>query len=116
MKSLKLISSAITMLVCFVTFAQKRIISGTVLDESSIPLPGVNIKAQRSENKVKTDFDGNYIIKVKKNDTLVFSYAGLKTETITTERKTNINLKMVDSVDFQIPVPCYYPIKRILKQ
>ncbi|WP_435262117.1 TonB-dependent receptor plug domain-containing protein [Tenacibaculum sp. nBUS_03] len=71
----------LTLLLAFlvhVTYAQDRVISGTVSDESG-PLPGVTILKKGTTNGTETDFDGNYSLKVKTGDILVFSFVGMKT-------------------------------------
>ena len=74
-------SGFLTLLLAFVvqlTFAQQKTVSGTVLDETNLPLPGVNVIAKGTTNGVQTDFDGNYTIEVSVGETLVFSYVGYK--------------------------------------
>lgn len=71
----------LTLLLAFavqLTFAQQKTVSGTVLDETNLPLPGVNVIAKGTTNGVQTDFDGNYTIEVSVGETLVFSYVGYK--------------------------------------
>ncbi|MEZ0130228.1 carboxypeptidase-like regulatory domain-containing protein [Flavobacterium sp. LBUM151] len=68
MKSLKLISSAITMLICFVTFAQEKTITGTVIEETNVPIPGVSVTVQKSKKTTQTDFDGKYAIEAQTGD------------------------------------------------
>ncbi|WKL50348.1 von Willebrand factor type A domain-containing protein [Flavobacterium pectinovorum] len=96
MKSLKLISSAITMLICFVTFAQEKIITGTVIDETNVPIPGVSITVQKSKKTTQTDFDGKYTIEAQTGDVLIFSYIGLKTQAITVQKSYLINVKLMN--------------------
>ena len=74
-------SGFLTLLLAFVvqlTFAQQKTVSGTVLDDTNLPLPGVNVIAKGTTNGVQTDFDGNYTIEVSVGETLVFSYVGYK--------------------------------------
>ncbi len=65
-------------LVVQISFAQDRTISGTVSDETG-PLPGVTILKKGTTQGTETDFDGNYTIKAKTGDILVFSFVGMKT-------------------------------------
>ncbi|MDE0536975.1 TonB-dependent receptor plug domain-containing protein, partial [Tenacibaculum sp. L6] len=65
-------------LIVQISFAQDRIISGTVSDETG-PLPGVTILKKGTTQGTETDFDGNYSIKAKTGDVLVFSFVGMKT-------------------------------------
>ncbi|MDQ6531489.1 von Willebrand factor type A domain-containing protein [Flavobacterium sp. LHD-85] len=94
MKSLKLISSAIAMLICFVTMAQERTISGIVSDESKQPLPGVTVFNQTSKKNVATDFDGKYTIQAKTGDMLVFSFIGYKNQSQKVQNSNTINIKL----------------------
>ncbi|OSY88506.1 alpha-2-macroglobulin [Tenacibaculum holothuriorum] len=55
-----------------------RIISGVVEDEGG-PLPGVTVLIKGTQFGTETDFDGNYSIKVKDGDILVFSFVGMDT-------------------------------------
>lgn len=96
MKSLKLISSAIAMLVCFVTFAQEKTITGTVTDNANIPLPGVSVIIKKSKKATQTNFDGKYTIQAETGDVVVFSYIGMKTQNITVKNSNVINVKMAD--------------------
>ncbi|WDF62555.1 vWA domain-containing protein [Flavobacterium sp. KACC 22763] len=94
MKSLKLISSAIAMLICFVTMAQERTISGIVSDESNLPLPGVQITIKGTKKNSQTDYNGNYSIQARKGDALVFSYIGMETKTILVKKSDVINVTL----------------------
>ena len=70
-------------LVVQIGFAQEKTVSGTVLDEDGLPLPGVNVIEQGTSNGAQTDFDGNYSISVAPGDVLVFSYVGFQSQNIT---------------------------------
>ena len=64
--------------VCGITFAQEKTITGTVKDETGVPLPGIVVAVKGSTAGVATDFDGNYKIKAKVGDILHFMGVGLK--------------------------------------
>jgi len=75
-------SGILTLLLAFVvqlTFAQEKTVSGTVTDNTGLPLPGVNIIVKNTSNGTQSDFDGNYALQVNVGETLVFSYVGFKT-------------------------------------
>ncbi len=82
-------------LVVQMTFAQEQTVTGTVADESGLPLPGVNIIIKGTSTGVQSDFDGNYSIQAQQGDVLVFSFIGLvKTEqTVGTSRSMNVVMK-----------------------
>ncbi|WP_370476319.1 SusC/RagA family TonB-linked outer membrane protein [Tamlana flava] len=75
--------------------AQEKIVTGTVTDVSSIPLPGVNVIVKASSRGTSTDFDGNYSISVAPGETLTFSYIGFKTTEVTigSDNVYNISLE-----------------------
>jgi TonB-linked SusC/RagA family outer membrane protein len=64
-----------------VTYAQE--LKGVVLDENDIPLAGANLVCTDSKNYAVTDFDGNFTIKVNKDDKITVSYVGYKTVILT---------------------------------
>ncbi len=76
-----------------ISFAQDRTISGTVSDESG-PLPGVTILKKGTTQGTETDFDGNYSIKAKTGDVLVFSFVGMKTTERTVGTSSNLSVKI----------------------
>ncbi|WP_026727970.1 VWA domain-containing protein [Flavobacterium denitrificans] len=94
MKSLKLISSAIAMLICFVTLAQERTITGIVSDKYQQPLPGVSIYIQNTKISATTDFDGKYSIQAKTGDMLVFSFIGYETQKQKVQNSNTINIRL----------------------
>ncbi|NCP52375.1 MAG: TonB-dependent receptor [Flavobacteriales bacterium] len=88
-------SGILTLLLAFVvqlTFAQEKTISGTVSDNSGLPLPGVNILVSGTTNGTQTDFDGKYSIKANVGDVLVYSYIGQVTQKITVGTSQTINV------------------------
>ncbi|MBA6155593.1 SusC/RagA family TonB-linked outer membrane protein [Tenacibaculum sp. S7007] len=80
-------------LVVQMSFAQDRTISGTVSDESG-PLPGVTVLKKGTTQGAETDFDGNYSIKAKTGDVLVYSFVGMKTSVRTVGASNSINVKL----------------------
>lgn len=61
-------------------FAQTKTITGTVLDDNGMPLPGVNILVKGSSAGTQTDFDGNYSIVATSGEILVYSYVGFTSQ------------------------------------
>ena len=92
-------SGILTLLLAFVvqlTFAQEKTISGTVSDESGLPLPGVNIVVKGTTNGTQTDFDGKYTITANTGDILAFTYLGLKAQEVTVGTSNTINVTMLE--------------------
>lgn len=94
MKNVKLISLGLAMLICFVTKAQEKTITGTVSDAAG-PIPGVTIVNKKSKANASTNFDGKYTIQAQKGDQLVFSYIGYKPQTKKVGEQNIINVKLV---------------------
>ena len=69
MKNFKTFSSAIVMLICFVTMAQKQTVYGVVSDSLGV-LPNVVVKVKGQQTQTVTNAAGFYKIKVKKGRVL----------------------------------------------
>ncbi len=63
-------------------------VSGTILDDSSQPLPGVSIVVKGTTTGTTSDFDGNYSIDANQGDTLVFSYVGFDSQEVVVSGST----------------------------
>ncbi len=70
-----LILSLSIILMAFSGFAQKTL-TGTVVDEAGLPLPGATVVEQGTTNGTTTDFDGNFTISVADGSILEVSYIG----------------------------------------
>lgn len=78
--------------------AQNQMISGTVTDETGIPLLGVTVLADNSNEGAITDFDGKYNIPTNESTTLTFSYIGYSEQTVAIGSKTTIDIVMQPDV------------------
>lgn len=74
---------------------QQKTLTGKVVDETGTSLPGVTVIVQGTSIGVVTDIDGNYNLAVP-NDakTLVFSFVGMKTQTVTIGNQTTFNITL----------------------
>ncbi|RRQ50715.1 TonB-dependent receptor [Maribacter algicola] len=84
------------LLVLSITFsyAQEKNVTGTVTDQTGLPLPGVSIVEVGTTNGTQTDFDGNFSINVEEGKQLRFSYIGQKTVTMPVGSGNVINVQM----------------------
>lgn len=58
-------------------FSQSFSVEGNVVDDSNLPLPGVNVLVKDQSRGTTTDFDGNFTLaNVSAGDVLQFSYVG----------------------------------------
>ena len=78
-----------------ISFAQERVVTGVVSDNSGIPIPGVNVLVKGTKSGTQTDFDGKFSIKATPTQTLVFNFVGMKSQEIAAS-STTINVKMKD--------------------
>ena len=79
-----------------ISFAQERMVSGVVSDNSGLPIPGVNVLVKGTSAGTQTDFDGKYSIKASPNQILIFSFVGMKTQEIMAS-SSSLNVKMADN-------------------
>jgi TonB-dependent SusC/RagA subfamily outer membrane receptor len=80
------------------TFAQDKLISGTITssDDGSV-LPGVSISIKGTSKGTTTDGTGKYKITAPQNGTLVFSFLGFETQNIKIGNATTIDLVLNSS-------------------
>ena len=79
-----------------ISFAQERIVTGVVTDNSGMPIPGVNVLVKGTKLGTQTDFDGKFSISATPTQTLVFNYVGMKSQEIVAS-SASINVKMMDA-------------------
>jgi len=79
------------------SFAQEKTVTGVVSDALG-PLGGANVVVQGTTNGTTTDFDGNYSIKAKQGDVLVFTYTGMKKGTATVGASSVVNMIMAEDI------------------
>jgi TonB-linked SusC/RagA family outer membrane protein len=81
-------------------FSQTKTVSGTVSDESGVPLPGVSVIVVGTTNGTSTDFDGNYELKnVNTGDQVSYSYIGMIPKTVTIGSQSVINITLEESLE-----------------
>lgn len=76
------------------TFAQQKTITGTVVDEDGLSMPGVNVIVQNTNKGTQTNLDGDYQISVAQGEVLIFSFVGYVTRKITVGNQDNIPVQM----------------------
>lgn len=81
------------------SFAQEKQITGSVLDASGMPLPGVTIIVEGTSKGVTSNFDGDYLISASAGDVLKFSYVGMQTVRVTVGADTEVNVTMEEDVE-----------------
>ncbi|WP_019039482.1 SusC/RagA family TonB-linked outer membrane protein [Psychroflexus tropicus] len=81
-------------LVVQVTIAQTKTVTGTVTDDSGLPLPGANVLVKGTATGTQTDFDGKYSIEASADQTLEFTYIGFGTESVVVGNKSVIDVQL----------------------
>jgi hypothetical protein len=78
-----------------------RVITGTVVDEIGLPIPGAVVKNTTSKKELATDFDGNFVIEAEKGNILTITFRELKFKTLVVKdnRKLKITLEATDKPD-----------------
>ncbi len=78
------------------SFAQKQV-SGKVVDESGMTLPGVSVMEKGTTNGTITGMDGDYTLTVANSATLVFSYMGFDNVEISAANGTTFNVTLKEN-------------------
>ncbi|MDN3663898.1 SusC/RagA family TonB-linked outer membrane protein [Algibacter miyuki] len=78
-------------------FSQEKNITGTVKDETGQPLIGVTILVKGLAQGAVTDFDGNYSLRAKTGQVLIYSYIGMEAKELTISDQNVINVVLQKS-------------------
>jgi len=73
-------------------------ITGLVTDAKGEPLPGVNVVVKGTTTGTITDFDGNYVLNVPENSTVVFSFVGYVSQETTIGNQSVINIQLEEEI------------------
>ena len=89
-------------------------VTGTVLDDSGIPLAGANVLEKGTTNGTQTDFDGNFTMAVSNtNATLVISYIGFSTQEVDLNGQSSVSISLeVDAASLDEVVVVGYGSQR----
>ncbi|MDO6518714.1 SusC/RagA family TonB-linked outer membrane protein [Zobellia uliginosa] len=97
-KKIKLLLFGICSLLASAMQGQSPNISGTIVDETGIPLLGVTVLNESSNKGTVTDFDGNYTIEADNGDVLKFSYIGYTEKSVSVGTSPTINITLEPNV------------------
>jgi TonB-linked SusC/RagA family outer membrane protein len=112
-------SFTLLLLLVFFSFAGSNLnaqqVSGTVVDISGAPLPGITVVEKGTSNGTSTDFNGKYFLSLKNGkETLVFSSLGFEKLELAIGNKTVINATLQESNESldEIVIIGYTQVKR----
>ncbi|WP_080905386.1 TonB-dependent receptor [Parabacteroides sp. Marseille-P3160] len=71
---------------------QKKRITGTITDESGLPIIGANVVEKGTTNGIITDLDGKVSLEVAPNAILQISYVGYLSQDISVANRQNFNI------------------------
>lgn len=95
------ICAAVFMLVSTTAFAQTGIVSGTVLDNTGVPIIGAAvIDTQDRSSGALTDIDGNFSISVNIGTSLEISYLGFQTITVPVTSFSQMNIVLEQDSEY----------------
>ena len=72
--------------------AGQKVVSGTVVDENGVPVPGASVLVKGTTNGVSTDLDGNFSFTVPDNAVLEISSIGFEGQEISVAGKSNVSV------------------------
>ena len=90
-------------------------LEGTVTDfKNQEPIPGVSIKVVGTDRGTITDLDGNYKLDVAEDAILRFSFIGYKTQEVSVNGRTTINIQLQEDIEAleEVVVVGYGAIKK----
>lgn len=109
-----LIYTLVLLLCATIVQAQEVQVTGTITDESGLPLPGVNINLKRTSKVTQSDFDGNYSIDCAVGQSIIFKYVGFNTQEIlvsSTDSIIDVQMTTTESIQ-EVIVTGYGNIKK----
>ncbi|WP_236059699.1 SusC/RagA family TonB-linked outer membrane protein [Chitinophaga rhizophila] len=90
-------------------------VSGSVTDDTGVPLPGVTVVVKGTSNGVHTSNDGKYELRnVPENAHILFSFIGYKSQEITLKGQAKLDVRLKTDVQAvkDVVVTGYYEIKK----
>lgn len=87
----------VTLIGCLQIFAQQKV-SGKIIDDQGIPLPGVSVTILNKQGGAMSDVNGNYTIAAAPEDSLVFSMVGMSSQKIAVGDRSAIDVKLLTEV------------------
>jgi len=82
-------------------FAQERMVTGRVIDKDRMPLAGVSVYIQNTNNGTVTDMDGKFTLNAPDNNdaVLVISSLGFDTQELKLGTQTTFNVNLVENLE-----------------
>ena len=81
------------------TGQQSKLVKGTIVDATGMPVIGANVMEKGTTNGTITDMDGNFSLEVDKNAILVVSYIGYANQEIKVGTQTNLSIALKEDAE-----------------
>ncbi len=94
---MKYLYYTVSIFLCAQFVLSQNTITGNVVDDVGVPLPGATILIEGTSNGTTTDFDGNFSILVQEGQSISASYVGYKTSIIEFSGQDEINFSLSQS-------------------
>lgn len=91
----KLLLTYFILIIGLLSGMAQQTITGKVIDEQGLPLPGVSVIIKNTLRGTTSDIDGNFAISAASTDTLMFSMIGMASQSVFVGNKTRIDIKML---------------------
>src|SRR5690606_7702660 len=78
--------------------AQERAVTGTVIDQSGMPIPGASVMVKGTTSETTTNADGTCRLNVNSDAVLVFKFIGYTPQEIPVGNLTKIDVTLEESV------------------
>ncbi|MDX8338683.1 TonB-dependent receptor [Draconibacterium sp. IB214405] len=93
---------------------EQRSVSGTVTDDSGLPLPGVTVLISGTTHGTVTNVDGKYTVtNIPDGASLVFSFVGMRTQEVAVGTQSSIDVSLVtDAIGLDEVVAIGYGTKK----
>ena len=74
-------------------------VSGVILDQTGVPLPGVNILVKGERSGTSTDFDGKFTIQASANSDLNISFIGFESTQVNVGRNNMVRIHLRETAN-----------------
>ena len=81
------------------TGQQSKLVKGTIVDATGMPVIGANVMEKGTTNGTITDMNGNFSLEVDKNAILVVSYIGYANQEIKVGTQTNLSIALKEDAE-----------------
>lgn len=115
MKKSYFLWSLLGLLMLQIGWAQQKTITGTVNDETGLPLPGATVIIDGTSQGVATDFDGNFSIQASEGDVLLITYVGYADQRVSVGNQDSYTINMATDNELEEVVVTALGVQREAK-